>query len=408
MNNISHQNLTCNISVYRVPTPYAPIYLPLVVDGRGMRYLPLTSIAEVLGASMAREILPMTDTKYWERQTIMGRSCIPVERVGVLFGKIKGHWCKTERKQFLGWCQTHGQKALADFHIPDPIEPMLTEEPERTVGLVPQMPSPAPAETGLRTFNFGAAPFRVLVRDGNPWWFASEICSFLDLGNTRQAVTRLDEDERDVISNDVHLDSTFTPGIGAQSFNIVNEPGLYSLVLGSRKPEAKAFKRWITHEVIPAIRKTGTYGVAQRDPMAVLNDPAAMRGILLTYTEKVLTLECKVQEQGATIADLEPKAAGLDRIAAMTKDSARTITDAAKILDWAPKKFFTRLQAEKWIYRQNARWMAYQDKIQQGLMEHKYCNVQHDHGTEFDVAQPLITTKGIAKLAAMLGVPAAA
>lgn len=99
---------------------------------------------------------------------------------------------------------------------------------------------------------------RVLEVNGEPWFVAADVCRVLELGNSRQALTRLDEDEKGVISTD-------TPG-GKQEMNIVNEAGLYSLVLGSRKPEGKAFKRWITHEVLPSIRQTGTYGLAIASP----------------------------------------------------------------------------------------------------------------------------------------------
>lgn len=92
---------------------------------------------------------------------------------------------------------------------------------------------------------------RVIERDGDPWFVAVDVCRALEIGNSRDALSRLDDDEKGVASID-------TPG-GAQQMNIINEPGLYTLVLGSRKPEAKAFKRWITHEVIPSIRKTGSY-----------------------------------------------------------------------------------------------------------------------------------------------------
>lgn len=104
----------------------------------------------------------------------------------------------------------------------------------------------------LRIFenpSFGSV--RTLERDGEPWFVAVDVCTALEIGNSRQAITRLDDDEKGVISTD-------TLG-GAQVMNIVNEPGLYSLVLGSRKPEAKAFKRWIVHDVIPSIRKHGAY-----------------------------------------------------------------------------------------------------------------------------------------------------
>ena len=89
---------------------------------------------------------------------------------------------------------------------------------------------------------------RTLNLNGEPWFVAVDVCSVLDLSNPTIAVSRLDEDERAKFNLGRQGDAT-----------IVNEPGLYTLVLGSRKPEAKAFKRWITHEVLPNIRKHGVY-----------------------------------------------------------------------------------------------------------------------------------------------------
>lgn len=89
---------------------------------------------------------------------------------------------------------------------------------------------------------------RTMIRAGEPWFVAADVCKALDIGNPTQALTRLDEDDVTLISNE-----------GGREMNIVSEPGLYSLVLGSRKPEAKIFRRWITHEVLPSIRKHGLY-----------------------------------------------------------------------------------------------------------------------------------------------------
>ena len=104
----------------------------------------------------------------------------------------------------------------------------------------------------LQVFNsseFGNV--RVVQVDGEPWFVAADVCRALEISNSRDAVARLDDDEKGVGSTD-------TLG-GKQGMQIINEPGLYTLVLGSRKPEAKTFKRWVTHEVLPAIRKTGSY-----------------------------------------------------------------------------------------------------------------------------------------------------
>lgn len=94
-------------------------------------------------------------------------------------------------------------------------------------------------------------PVRIVDRGGEPWFVAKDVCDVLQIKNSRQATSYLDGDERDVITND-------TPS-GEQEMSIVSEAGLYSLILRSRKPEAKAFKRWVTHEVLPSIRKTGAY-----------------------------------------------------------------------------------------------------------------------------------------------------
>lgn len=97
---------------------------------------------------------------------------------------------------------------------------------------------------------------RTVFKDGEPWFVAADVCKALKIGNSSMAMSRLDDDEKMTLSlTEGHSGQRG----GAQMQALVNEPGLYSLVLSSRKPEAKAFKRWITHEVIPTIRKTGGY-----------------------------------------------------------------------------------------------------------------------------------------------------
>ena len=100
-----------------------------------------------------------------------------------------------------------------------------------------------------------------LDEDGNSWFVAKDVCATVGIGSHRDALTRLDDDERGSVLVD-------TLG-GKQEMATVNESGLYSLILRSRKPEAKAFRRWVTHEVIPSIRKTGQYRTDQPDATAV-------------------------------------------------------------------------------------------------------------------------------------------
>ncbi len=132
------------------------------------------------------------------------------------------------------------------------------------------------------------------------------------------------------------------------------------------------------------------------DPMAILSDPAAMRGLLLTYTEKVIALESEVQI-------LAPKARALDRIS--LSDGSMCITNAAKVLGVQPKKFFAWLQEHQWIYRRGggSGYTGYQARIQVGYLDHKVTTVERSDGSEKTVEQVLVTAKGLAKLADAMG-----
>ena len=120
---------------------------------------------------------------------------------------------------------------------------------------------------------------RVVMRDGEPWFVAKDVCECLDLANSRDAVSRLDDDEKGVGKAD-------TLG-GSQDMMLISESGLYTLVMRSNKPDAKVFRKWVTSEVLPSIRKTGGYGIRTVDDM--INDPdTAIR--LLTQL-KILRLQ---------------------------------------------------------------------------------------------------------------------
>lgn len=129
-----------------------------------------------------------------------------------------------------------------------------------------------------------------------------------------------------------------------------------------------------------------------RDPVQVLNDPAAMRGLLLTYADKVLALEHAVAEQAPTVQAFERLARA---------DGAVCITVAAKDLQVRPKDLFQWLQAHEWIYRRagGTGWVAYQNRLQQGVLIHKVTTVARSDGTEKQAEQVLVTPKGLTVLA---------
>ncbi len=103
----------------------------------------------------------------------------------------------------------------------------------------------------LTVFNFQEQETRITLIDGNPWWLAIDVCTILDHSDVSMAVSRLDEDEK-------LIQAMFVSGQSRQTW-LVNESGLYHLIFTSRKSEAETFRRWVTHEVLPAIRKTGRY-----------------------------------------------------------------------------------------------------------------------------------------------------
>ena len=119
--------------------------------------------------------------------------------------------------------------------------------------------------TQLIPFQFESHEVRAFNIDGNPWFVGKDVCEALTIGNNRMALERLDDDEKGVSSID-------TPG-GNQELSIINESGLYSLILTSRKPEAKKFKKWVTSEVLPAIRKTGSYSLASSTKPTIVSQP---------------------------------------------------------------------------------------------------------------------------------------
>jgi phage anti-repressor protein/phage antirepressor YoqD-like protein len=132
-----------------------------------------------------------------------------------------------------------------------------------------------------------------------------------------------------------------------------------------------------------------------RDPMAALNDPAAMRSLLLTYTEKVLALESRV-------AELVPSHEALQRIS--VADGSLCITDAAKALQMQPKEFFARLQRNGWIFKRrgSSTYLGYESKVMAGYLEHKVTAVPRSDGSEKMVEQVRITPKGLTKIASLI------
>ena len=180
---------------------------------------------------------------------------------------------------------------------------------------------------------------RTILKDGEPWFVAADVCRALEIRNNRDAIERLDADEKGVALTD-------TLG-GQQEMTIVSEPGLYALVLGSRKPEAKAFKRWITHEVIPAIRKHGGYLTAEKVEEALLNPDVLIRLATELKDERDArkALESKVAEDAPKVLFAQ---------AVEQAENSILVGDLAKLIkqngtDIGQKRLFARLRAEGYL-----------------------------------------------------------
>lgn len=120
--------------------------------------------------------------------------------------------------------------------------------------------------SSITHFVFDARQVRVVFIDGEPWFVAQDVCSILDLDNVSRALSRLDDDEIKQLDYKTIITLSNDPSVARLS--AVSESGLYSLTLSSRKPQAKDFKRWVTREVLPSIRKTGSYSIAPQQSLA--------------------------------------------------------------------------------------------------------------------------------------------
>lgn len=192
----------------------------------------------------------------------------------------------------------------------------------------------------LKTFTndqFGS--LRTVTINNEPWFVAADVCRALELDRT--ATRRLDEDEKGV-------HSTHTHG-GDQEITVVSEPGLYSLVLGSRKPEARQFKRWITHDVIPAIRSHGGYLTPELTEQ-VLSDPDT---IIRLATDLKRERSARVAAE-QRIAQDAPKVLFADAVSSSKDDIP--ISELAKFLrqngvDTGRNRLFDTLRADGYIQK---------------------------------------------------------
>lgn len=214
--------------------------------------------------------------------------------------------------------------------------------------------------------------------NGEPLFVAKDICAILDLGNPRSSIALLDGDEKGVHSVD-------TPG-GKQQMTTVTEPGFYKLVMRSRKPEAKAFQRWVTHEVLPALRRDGGYMVARDETPEQ------------TMARAVLLAQATIDRQRDRIAELEPKALFADAVAA--SDGTCLVGELAKMMrqngvEVGQNRLFAMLREDGYLGNVGGnRNVPTQRAMDLGLFRIKETAVTHSDGHVTISRTPKVTGKG--------------
>lgn len=216
----------------------------------------------------------------------------------------------------------------------------------------------------IEKFSFeGMAEVRVVKIDGEPWFVAADVCKVLGLSKVSMAIKSLDADEKGV-------STVSTPG-GDQQVSIINESGLYSLILRSRKPEAKRFKRWVTSEVLPTIRKTGGYATPGTDLHRLLAESPleALKAVADTATklaEENQALKARVEEDAPKVLLAEEF---------FESDGLMGIREAARSFSIPQNTFTAMLREWNWMDLNGTAAKAY--AVKQGYMENKVFVTRH-------------------------------
>lgn len=244
----------------------------------------------------------------------------------------------------------------------------------------------------IQQFYFSNAALRTLTDGaGEPWFVAKDVCDILGMSNPSMAVTALDKDEVAQIDPKDYLGSENRSN---QAVNIVSEPGLYKLIMRSRKPEAKEFQRWVTHEVLPQIRKTGGYIPASEtdDDMTILAKAVIIGQRTMEEQKR------RIAEQQSRIVELEPKALFADAVAA--SDGTCLVGELAKMLrqnglNIGQNRLFQLLRDDGFFGKSGSnRNVPTQKAMDLGLFRIKETAVTHSDGHVTISRTPKVTGKG--------------
>ena len=228
----------------------------------------------------------------------------------------------------------------------------------------------------LRIFMYDEKEVRTVQRGNETWWVLKDVCEVLGLSNPSIVAERLDDDER----------TKFNLGRQGET-NIINESGLYNVILRSDKPEAKPFKRWVTHEVLPAIRKTGAYMTPETIEQVIMNPDA-----MITILTELKRLQGETRQQSQIIGELQPKANYVDRI--LDNKGTMTMTQIAKDYGMSAQRMNSLLFERGVQYKQSGQWFLYAKYHNEGYTHSKTIPIVRSDGTPDTVFETKWTQKG--------------
>ena len=189
----------------------------------------------------------------------------------------------------------------------------------------------------LQIFDYNGTPLRTVEKDGELWWVLKDVCEVIGIAKHTNVAARLEDDEKGACVMG-------TPS-GQQSMIIINEPGLYNVILRSDKPEAKDFKRWVTHEVLPSIRRHGSYALAPTQPMTPAQLLAAQAQLLVDMERRMDEMQGQTRALEARV-DTAMKAFSRPAEDHWRADMDNAVKDLNKAMGWSLPKLRGKLFSE--------------------------------------------------------------
>jgi prophage antirepressor-like protein len=251
---------------------------------------------------------------------------------------------------------------------------------------------------GPMEFAFDEHIVRALLIADDPWFVLADVCRALDIRNVGNVTARLADSGAGIRQADIRS------GGQMRAVTITDESGLYEIVIRSDKPEARKFRRWVTSDVLPSIRRTGSYSHYPAHPATALPSKKELAQWVVEAEERADAAESRA-------AELEPSAVAWDRLYEIGADYE--VADAAKILSRDPNieigrnRLFEFMHDQDWIFRgRHNCWKAYQDQVDCGRLKHRPGGEYfHKPSGEYRTGDPtiLITPKGLAELRRLLG-----